>query len=60
MHILSRIEHGEADIFYKLGCYNRKLLLFSKHELFLNVCELGEEYGGGRLTVMTPTTCSEA
>ena len=42
-----------------LGGYNRQLLLFSKHELVLNECELGEEYGGCRLKVMTPTTCSE-
>ena len=59
MHILSKTENGEAEKMVILGGYNRHLLLFSKHELVLNECELGEEYGGCRLKVMTPTTCSE-
>ena len=42
-----------------LDGYNRQILLLSQYELVLNECDLGEEYGGCRIKVMTPTTCSK-
>ena len=47
-----KTEDGEAEKMVILGGYNRQLLLFSKHELVLNECGLGEEYGGCRLEIM--------
>ena len=59
MHIISKSENGEAEKMVIFGGYNRQILLYSKHELILQKCNLDVEYGGCRLLVMTPTTCSE-
>ena len=59
MPIISKSENCEAKKMVIFGGYNRQILLYSKHELILQKCNLDVEYGGCRLLVMTPTTCSE-